>query len=213
LIDFTVFRKSASVPVTISVPRIGYPAPEFTTQAVLPDRSFGSVSLSDYRGKWVVLFFYPLDFTFVCPTEIVAFSDAQTHFDTINTVVLGASVDSVYSHLAWINTDRKAGGLGQLQIPLLEDLTKKLASTYGVLHMETGHTNRGLFIIDPSGNLRHITMNDPPVGRNVQEIIRLVEAYQYVDEHGEVCPVNWSKGKPTMKANPSDSKSYFAQHA
>jgi alkyl hydroperoxide reductase subunit AhpC len=199
--------------LTIKVPRIGYSAPEFTAQAVLPDKTFGPISLSDYRGQWVVLFFYPLDFTFVCPTEIVAFSDSQAHFSTINTVVLGASVDSIFSHLAWINTPRKSGGLGQLDIPLIEDVTKELAASYGVLHMDTGHTNRGLFIIDPQGNLRHITMNDPPVGRNVQEVIRLVEAYQHVDQHGEVCPVNWSKGKPTMKADPTASKSYFEKHA
>lgn len=197
----------------MSVPRIGYPAPDFTAEAVLPDKSFGKISLADYRGKWVVLFFYPLDFTFVCPTEIVAFSEAQAHFSTINTVVLGASVDSVYAHLAWINTPRKSGGLGQLHIPLLQDVTRQLATSYGVLHMDSGHTNRGLFIIDPNGNLRHITMNDPPVGRNSQEIIRLVEAYQFVEEHGDVCPANWSKGKPTMKADPVQSLDYFSQNA
>lgn len=206
-------KKAVSGSAPMSVPRIGYSAPDFTSQAVLPDKSFESISLSSYRGKWVVLFFYPLDFTFVCPTEIIAFSDAQAHFDKINTQVLGVSVDSVYSHLAWINTPRKQGGLGNLDIPLLEDVTKSIANAYGVLHMETGHTNRGLFIIDPQGNLRHITMNDPPVGRNVQEIIRLVEAYQHVDQHGEVCPVNWTKGKPTMKPDPTASKTYFEQNA
>lgn len=179
----------------------------------MPDKSFATLSLSDYLGQWVVLFFYPLDFTFVCPTEIIAFSDSQETFTSLNTVVLGASVDSVFSHLAWINTPRKSGGLGNIDIPLIEDITKEIATNYGVLHLDSGHTNRGLFIIDPSGTLRHITMNDPPVGRNIQEVIRLVQAFQHVDAHGEVCPANWSKGKPTMVADPNASKAYFEAYA
>jgi alkyl hydroperoxide reductase subunit AhpC len=179
----------------------------------LPDKSIKPVSLSDYKGKWVVLFFYPLDFTFVCPTEIVAFSEAAKEFEALNTAVIGVSVDSVFSHLAWVNTDRKNGGLGEMHIPLVEDVTKQISTAYGVLHMETGHTHRGLFLIDPTGNVRHITMNDPPVGRNTAEIIRLVEAFQFVEEHGEVCPANWSKGKPTMKADPVKSLEYFSKNA
>lgn len=197
----------------ILVPRIGYSAPSFTTNSVMPDKSIKSVSLSDYKGKWVVLFFYPLDFTFVCPTEIIAFSEAASQFSAINTTVLGVSIDSVYSHLAWTNTDRKNGGLGSINIPLLQDINKKIATDYGVLHMDSGHTNRGLFIIDKKGVIRHITMNDPPVGRSVPEIIRLVEAYQFVEEHGdEVCPANWTKGKPTMKADVKLSKDYFSKN-
>lgn len=179
----------------------------------MPDKSIKPVSLSDYKGKWVVLFFYPLDFTFVCPTEIVAFSEASAQFAALNCQLIGCSVDSVFSHLAWVNTDRKAGGLGEMHIPLLEDVNKKVSMDYGVLHMETGHTHRGLFIIDNNGVLRHITMNDPPVGRNTAEILRLVEAYQFVDENGEVCPANWSKGKPTMKADPVKSLDYFSKNA
>lgn len=198
---------------TAKVPRIGYAAPSFSTQALLPDRSIQTISLSDYAGKWVVLFFYPLDFTFVCPTEIVAFSEAQSRLEKINTVVLGASVDSVFVHHAWSNTERKEGGVGQLNIPLLEDVNKKIASSYGALHMDSGHSNRALYLIDPKGVLRHITMNDLPVGRNVEEVVRLVEAFQHVEQHGDVCPANWQKGKPTMIADPIQSKTFFAQNA
>jgi alkyl hydroperoxide reductase subunit AhpC len=179
----------------------------------LPNKSIAPVSLSDYKGKWVVLFFYPLDFTFVCPTEIVAFSEAAAEFAKLNTQVLGVSVDSVFTHLAWVNTDRKNGGLGEMHIPLIQDVNKKISIDYGVLHMDSGHTLRGLFIIDPKGIVRQITMNDLPVGRNTQEILRLVEAFQFTDEHGEVCPANWSKGKPTMKADPTQSLEFFSKNA
>jgi len=197
----------------IQVPRIGKSAPAFTADAVMPDKSIKPVSLSDYHGKWVVLFFYPLDFTFVCPTEIVAFSETAAQFAALNTQVIGCSVDSVFSHLAWVNTDRKHGGLGEMHIPLVEDVNKKISNAYGVLHLDTGHTHRGLFLIDPHGKVRHITMNDPPVGRNTAEILRLVEAFQFADEHGEVCPANWTKGKPTMKADPVKSLEYFSKNA
>lgn len=169
--------------------------------------------MKDYHGKWVVLFFYPLDFTFVCPTEIVAFSEAAPQFEAANAVLIGASVDSAFSHLAWVNTDRKKGGLGEMQIPLLADVNKVISTAYGALHLDSGHTNRALYIIDPKGVLRHITMNDPPVGRSTTEILRLVEAYQFSDEHGEVCPANWSKGKATMKADPTQSLEYFSKNA
>lgn len=196
----------------VTIPHIGYPAPAFKANAVLPDKSIGEISLSQYAGKWVVLFFYPLDFTFVCPTEIIAFSDAVKQLEALNTVVLGASVDSVFSHLAWVNTDRKKGGLGAVEFPLIEDVDKSLSTAYGALHMQTGHTLRALYLIDPKGVLRHITMNDPPVGRNTAEVVRLVEAFQFVEEHGEVCPANWSKGKPTMVADPVKSLDYFSKN-
>lgn len=198
---------------TVCIPRIGVAAPEFTGNAVLPNKEIKQISLKDYKGKWVVLFFYPLDFTFVCPTEIVAFSEAAKQFEALNTQVIGASVDSVFSHLAWVNTDRKKGGLGDMEIPLLEDVNKVISTAYGALHLDSGHTHRALYLIDPKGVLRHITMNDPPVGRSTSEILRLVEAFQFVEENGEVCPANWSKGKPTMKADPVKSLDYFSKNA
>jgi len=184
------------------------PAPKFSTVAVMPNGDFKQVSLCDYKGKYVVLFFYPLDFTFVCPTEIIAFSDRVEEFKKLNCEVLACSVDSQYSHLAWTELPRKKGGLGPMAIPLLADVSRKISTDYGVL-MDTGFTLRGLFIIDGKGTLRHITMNDPPVGRNVDEILRLVEAYQFTDENGEVCPINWKPGSKTIKPNPVEKTQYF----
>jgi len=184
------------------------PAPSFTATALLPDGSFGNVSLSDFKGKYVVLFFYPLDFTFVCPTEIIQFSDREAEFTALNCSLLGASVDSQFSHLAWTKQSRKTGGLGQMNIPLLADVSKSLSRDYGVL-IDGGISLRGLFIIDGKGIIRQITMNDLPVGRNVDEVLRLVKAFQFVDEHGEVCPANWTPGAKTMKADPEGSQAYF----
>jgi len=169
------------------------------------------VKLSDYNGKYVVLFFYPLDFTFVCPTEVIAFSDRVEEFRSIGAEVVGISVDSVYTHLAWINTPRNQGGLGGIKIPLVADLNKDLSHKYGVMHKDTGHTLRGLFIIgkDKEQTIRQITLNDPPVGRSVDEVLRLVKAFQYTDEHGEVCPVDWKPGSATIKPNPKDKLQYF----
>ncbi|CAK4072632.1 unnamed protein product [Aphanomyces euteiches] len=195
------------------VATIRKPAPAFTAEAVINGR-FEEVSLKDYLGQYVVLFFYPLDFTFVCPTEIIAFSDRIEDFKKLNTAVLAASVDSKFSHLAWIKHPRNDGGLGEMKIPVISDITKKISKDYGVLieddaDADNGVALRGLFIIDTKGVLRQITINDLPVGRNVDEILRLVEAFQYTDEFGEVCPANWTAGKATMVANPEDSKSYF----
>ncbi|GLE04578.1 hypothetical protein PINS_up013547 [Pythium insidiosum] len=191
--------------------KIRHPAPEFTADAVV-DGEFKTVSLKDYRGKYVVLFFYPLDFTFVCPTEIIAFSEKAEAFRQIGCEVLGCSTDSKFSHLAWINTPRKKGGLGEMKIPLIADYNKEIARAYNVVIEEgadAGVALRGAFIIDREGNLRQMTVNDLPVGRNVDEILRLVEAFQFVDEHGEVCPANWKKGAKTMKADPKGSLEYF----
>ncbi|EQC27364.1 peroxiredoxin [Saprolegnia diclina VS20] len=189
------------------------PAPAFTAPAVV-NGEFEDISLSDFKGKYVVLFFYPLDFTFVCPTEIIAFSDRVKEFEALNTVVLAASCDSKFSHLAWINQPRNEGGLGHMAIPVISDVTKKIARDYGVL-IEDGEDEgvpfRGLFIIDDKGTLRQITINDLPVGRNVDEILRLVQAFQFTDEHGEVCPAGWTPGADTMVANPKDSKAYFEE--
>jgi peroxiredoxin (alkyl hydroperoxide reductase subunit C) len=190
--------------------QVGQKAPEFKAEAVV-DKQFKDVSLAEYRGKWVVLFFYPLDFTFVCPTEITAFSDAIDEFKNINTQVIGASVDSKYSHLAWIETPRNKGGIGETPYPLLADITKKVSSDYGVLIEEAGVALRGLFIIDPEGVLRVQIVTDLNIGRNIGEVLRLVQAAQYTAEHGEVCPANWTPGGDTIKPGVDSSKEYFAK--
>ena len=176
----------------------------------MPDKQFKEITLDDYKGKWLVLFFYPLDFTFVCPTEIVAFSEAAAEFKKINTDIIAASCDSKFSHLAWTNQDRKKGGLGEMHIPMLSDETKSISKDYGVLIEEgedAGIPLRGLFIIDPRGILRQVTVNDLPIGRSVEETLRLVNAFQFTDEHGEVCPVNWKKGDKAIKV-PNALKTY-----
>lgn len=189
--------------------RIQHPAPEFTATAVMPDGTFKDVSLSDYKGKYVVLFFYPLDFTFVCPTEIIAFSDRVGDFEKLGVQVLGCSIDSQFSHFAWRETPRNKGGIGQIQYPLIADVTKSIARDYGVLIEEEGIALRGLFIIDGKGNLRQSTVNDLPVGRNVDETLRLLRAFKYTDEHGEVCPANWDEGGDTIVPDIAESKAYF----
>jgi peroxiredoxin (alkyl hydroperoxide reductase subunit C) len=186
-------------------------APDFKATAVMPSGEFKDIKLSDYKGKWVVLFFYPLDFTFVCPTEILAFSDKAAEFKAIGAELLGVSVDSHFTHLAWINTPRKDGGIQNLQYPLVADLNKSIARDYGVLIEEAGIALRGLFIIDPEGAIRAATIHDLPVGRNVEETLRVIKAFQFVAKHGEVCPANWTEGKATMKADPKGSKEYFGK--
>jgi len=202
----------ATMNISYSLPKINSAAPDFTDANVLmPDKSFGKISLSDFKGKWVLLFFYPLDFTFVCPTEIIDFSDMSVEFNKINTQVIGASVDSLYSHFHWCKTPRKEGGLGDIKIPLIADLNRKISNDYGVLLNDEGHTCRGTFIIDPKGNLRHFAFNDPPVGRNVAEFLRLVQAYQFADKNGEVCPAKWKPGGKTIKPDVEGSLEYFAE--
>jgi len=188
--------------------QVSKPAPEFEGTAIVNGES-KTIKLSDYKGKYLVFFFYPLDFTFVCPTEIIAFSDRVEEFRKINTEVVACSVDSHFTHLAWINTPRKEGGLGNMNIPLLSDITHKIARDYGVLLEDLGHTLRGLFIIDGKGVLRQITMNDLPVGRSVDETLRLVQAFQHTDENGEVCPANWEPGKDTIIPDPINKMKYF----
>ncbi|MFN4280309.1 peroxiredoxin [Thermosynechococcus sp.] len=188
--------------------RVGQPAPDFEAVAVY-DQEFKTVKLSDYRGKYVVLFFYPLDFTFVCPTEIVAFSDRYDEFAKLNTEILGVSVDSQFSHLAWTQTDRKAGGVGDLKYPLVSDLKKEISTAYNVL-TEEGVALRGLFIIDKEGIIQHATINNLAFGRNVDETLRVLQAIQYVQTHpDEVCPAGWKPGDKTMNPDPVKSKVYF----
>ena len=189
-------------------------APEWTCEALMPDKEIKPISLSDYAGKYLVLFYYPLDFTFVCPTEIIAYSEAAEKFKAINCEVVAASCDNKFTHLAWVNTPRSEGGLGEMQIPILADFTKEIAASYGCLIDEgedKGVPLRALYIISDKGVVRHMTFNDLPVGRNVDETLRLVEAYQYTDVHGEVCPAGWKRGDPTMKDDPTGKLEYFSK--
>ena len=183
-------------------------APDFKAQALLPDGSFRNVSLSDYHGKYVLLFFYPLDFTFVCPTEIIAFSEAAAEFKALGVELLGCSVDSHFSHLAWTNTPRAQGGLGQICYPLISDLSKEIARAYDVLLPE-GVAMRGLFLIDREGIVRHQVVNDLPLGCSVPEAMRMVQALQFFEKNGEVCPANWHEGANTIKADPKGSQEFF----
>jgi len=177
---------------------VSQPAPDFTAEALV-NGGFEKVTLSQYIGKKVVLFFYPLDFTFVCPTEITAFTDTLAEFKARNTVVIGVSVDSQFTHQAWANTPREEGGIKGINYPLVSDLTKDIARSYGVLMMDGSVALRGLFIIDKAGVLKHSTINDLNLGRNVDEVLRLLDAIDFSEEHGEVCPANWKKGDKAMK--------------
>jgi peroxiredoxin 2/4 len=177
---------------------IGRKAPEFSLQAV-QNGQFKQVGLEDYRKKWLVVFFYPLDFTFVCPTEILAFSDRHDEFRKLGADIIGVSIDSQFTHLAWTERPRSAGGIEGLRYALLADVNKKMARDFGVLNEEAGIAYRGLFIIDPDGVVQHATINNLGVGRSVDETLRVLQAFQHVRDHGEVCPANWQPGGDTMK--------------
>jgi len=182
-------------------------APDFSASAVVDGLITPNFTLSELRGKkYVLLFFYPLNFTFVCPTEIIAFSDRVSEFEKRGCQVVGVSVDSQYSHFAWINTPRSEGGLGELKYPLVSDLTKKISANYGVL-LESGVALRGLFLIDKGGIIRHSMVNDLPLGRSVDEALRVLDALQHYERHGEVCPANWKPGDASIDTN--NAKAYF----
>jgi alkyl hydroperoxide reductase subunit AhpC len=183
-------------------------APDFKAQAVMADGTFKEVTLGQFQGKYVVLFFYPLDFTFVCPTEIIAFSDRAKEFEALGVQLIGVSIDSHFSHLAWRNTPRDKGGLGQINYPLVADLNKQIARDYDVL-LDAGIALRGLFLIDKTGTVRHQVVNDLPLGRSVDETLRMVEALQYFEANGEVCPANWKAGARTIKPTVDASKEFF----
>jgi alkyl hydroperoxide reductase subunit AhpC len=187
-------------------------APNFKAQAVVKGQ-FKEISLADYKGKNVILFFYPLDFTFVCPTEILAFSDRVEEFRKKNTEVIGVSIDSHFSHLAWINTKREEGGISGLQYPLVADVTKSIARDYGVLKEDEGIAFRGLFLIDKQGDIQHMVINNLPLGRSVDEALRMVDALNHHEQHGEVCPADWKPGKDSMIADTDKSKDYFKKNA
>jgi peroxiredoxin (alkyl hydroperoxide reductase subunit C) len=187
-------------------------APDFTADAVMPDNSFGQITLSSFKGKYVVLFFYPLDFTFVCPSEILAFNKKLDEFKQRNCEVVGVSVDSKFTHLAWKNTKLEDGGIGNIQYPLVADLNKNIARSYGILFGEAVAL-RGLFLIDTKGIIRHAVINDLPLGRSVDEAIRMVTALQFVETHGDqVCPANWKEGEEAMKPTADGVASYLAKH-
>jgi len=184
------------------------PAPDFTAEAVLKDGSFAKLSLSQFKGKYVLLFFYPLDFTFVCPTEIIAFSERVQEFNDLGVEVIGVSVDSHFSHLAWRNVPRDQGGIGPIQYSLVADLNKQIARDYDVL-LNDAVALRGLFLIDKEGVVRHQVVNDLPLGRSVDEALRMVQALQFVEKNGEVCPADWKQGKRTIKPGVHESKEFF----
>jgi peroxiredoxin (alkyl hydroperoxide reductase subunit C) len=192
---------------------VGKQAPNFTAQVVEPDGSFAQLSLENLRGKYVLLFFYPLDFTFVCPSEIIAFHNHLGAFEERGVQVLGASVDSHFSHHAWRNTPVAEGGIGPVGFPLIADLTKSIARDYDVLTPDGAVAYRGLFLIDREGIVRHQVVNDLPLGRKVEEALRMVDALQFTEQHGEVCPANWTPGKAAMKPDAAGVASYLSANA
>lgn len=192
---------------------VGKKAPEFNSKAVIKDKIQDSFSLSSLKGHYVLLFFYPLNFTFVCPTELHAFQEQLSEFKKRNTQVVGCSVDSCFSHLAWLGTPRKQGGINGVEYPILSDMNKQIARAYDVLNEEEGIAYRGLFLIDRNGFVRHQIVNDLPLGRSVNEALRMIDALIKHEMHGEVCPANWNVGKKAMKANHEGVIEYFAATA
>jgi peroxiredoxin (alkyl hydroperoxide reductase subunit C) len=186
-------------------------APDFEAETVMPNNSFEKVSLSSFRGQYVLVFFYPLDFTFVCPSEILAFNRQIDDFKAKDCQVLGISVDSVYTHLAWKNTPVDQGGIGPIQFPLVSDISKSISEDYDVL-LEDGISLRGLFLIDKDGVIRHELVNDLPLGRNVDEALRVIDALQFFEEHGDVCPANWRPGDEAMKPTAEGVADYLSKH-
>ena len=204
-------------------------APDFTATALMPDGSFNDkFSLSALKGKNVVLFFYPLDFTFVCPSEIIAFHNRAGEFAKRNTQVVGVSVDSHFTHKAWTETPVEHGGIGKVSFPLVADLTKEIAAKYDVLLGSNTAVDengdevavlggsvalRGSFLIDTDGKVRHQVVNDLPLGRNIDEMLRMIDALEFHKSHGEVCPANWAEGKSGMKPSAEGVASYLADNA
>lgn len=189
------------------------PAPTFTAKAVMPDNSFkNDFKLEDYRGKYVVLFFWPLDFTFVCPTEILEHNHKLAEFEKRGAQVIGVSTDSHYSHLAWKNVAVEDGGIGDVQFPMVADFSKKISRDYGVLLEDAGVALRGSFLIDKEGNVQHMVVNNLDMGRNIDEMLRMVDALKFTEEHGEVCPANWHEGEEAMKPSVDGVKDFLHKH-
>lgn len=189
---------------------VARPAPDFVAKAVVNNKIVSDFTLSHYRGQYVIFFFYPLDFTFVCPTELHAFQEKINEFEKRNTQVIGCSVDSCYSHFAWLNTPKSKGGIEGVSYPLVSDLNKNIATSYDVLNPHEGIAFRGLFLIDKQGLVRHQVINDLPLGRCVDEAIRILDALIYFETHGEVCPANWQQGKMAFKPTTEGLEQYFA---
>ncbi len=191
---------------------VGKQAPDFTAAAVVNGNQIvEDFTLSSFKGKEVVLFFYPLDFTFVCPTELHAFQDKLAEFEKRGVQVIGVSIDSQFSHFAWLNTAKKVGGIEGVKYPLVADLNKQISADYDVLVEGAGIAYRGLFLIDKAGVVRHQVVNDLPLGRNIDEAIRMVDALQFFEENGEVCPANWVEGDKSMKPDQDGLETYFGE--
>lgn len=188
---------------------VGKPAPDFKSVAVKGQEIITNYSLSDLKGKYVVLFFYPLDFTFVCPTELHAFNEKLDEFEKRNVQVVGVSIDSHFSHLAWLNTPKSKGGIKGVNYPIVSDIHKSISRDYDVLFEEEGIAFRGLFLIDKDGIVKHQVVNDLPLGRNVDEALRVVDALQFTETYGEVCPANWNVGDKSMKPTQDGLEDFF----
>lgn len=189
---------------------VGKPAPDFKAKAVVNGQIVNDFSLSLFEGKNIILFFYPLDFTFVCPTELHAFQEKLEEFEARNTQVIGCSIDSCYSHLAWLSTPKNKGGIEGIDYPLVSDINKTIAKDYDVLMHQEGIAYRGLFLIDKEGVVRHQVVNDLPLGRSVDEAIRILDALVYFENHGEVCPANWQQGQKAFKPSYEGLEDYFS---
>lgn len=189
---------------------VGKKAPNFTAKAVAGKKIIENFSLSSLQGKYVIFFFYPLDFTFVCPTELHAFQEKLSEFEERNTQVVGCSVDSPYSHYAWVSTPKSKGGIEGVEFPIVSDLNKTIARDYDVLIPHEGIAYRGLFFIDRERIVRHQVINDLPIGRSVDEALRIVDAWMYFEKHGEVCPANWQQGKKSLKPTNEGLEQYFS---
>ncbi len=187
-------------------------APDFTADAVYADMSIAPFTLSKLRGQYVVLFFYPLDFTFVCPSEIIAFDRRLDEFKKRNCEVVSVSIDSQFSHFAWKSTAPKQGGIGNVRFPMVADLTKEIARSYDVL-VNDAIAVRGLFLIDKAGIIQHATINNLSIGRNVDEVIRVLDALQFTEKYGDVCPANWHPGEEAMKPSAAGTAEYLAKHS
>ncbi len=189
---------------------VGRKAPDFTAKAVVKGQIVDEFSLREFLGRYVLFFFYPLDFTFVCPTELHAFQEKSDEFEKRNTQIIGCSIDSWFSHLAWLNTPRSKGGIEGVEYPLVSDINKQIARMYHVLKEDDGIAYRGLFLIDKQGNVRHQLVNDLPLGRSVDEALRMIDALIYFENHGEVCPANWKVGAKAMKPTAEGLVKYFS---
>jgi peroxiredoxin (alkyl hydroperoxide reductase subunit C) len=188
---------------------VGSPAPEFTAQAVINGEFEDEFSLKNYKGSYVILVFYPLDFTFVCPTELQAFQEKLSAFAKRNAKIVACSIDSAYSHFAWLNTPKEMGGVKGVEYPLISDINKSISRSFQVLNEEAGVAYRGLFLIDREGVIRHQMVNDLPLGRNVDEVLRLLDALIAHEKSGEVCPANWQSGDPTLDPSADGLLDYF----